>query len=52
MYSNLDYLKKYNMSIPLTWNEFIDTAEYILEKEHNLYNNTMLVGYNGFFPSK
>ncbi|ORY08029.1 periplasmic binding protein-like II, partial [Neocallimastix californiae] len=50
MYSNLDYLKKYNMSIPLTWNEFIDTAEYILEKEHNLYNNTMLVGYNGFFP--
>jgi len=47
LYSNTALLEKYNKSIPTTWDEFLTTGKYILEKE----NNKNLVGYNGYFPS-
>jgi len=40
-------LKKYKKEVPQTWDELIETAEYILEQE----NDDSLVGYNGYFPS-
>ncbi|ORX47118.1 periplasmic binding protein-like II [Piromyces finnis] len=48
LYSNEDLLNKYNKQVPLTWNELIKTASYILEEEKK-QNNTDLVGYNGYF---
>jgi len=45
-------LKKYEKGVPKTWNELIETAKEILEKEKNIYNNTSLIGYNGLFPGK
>ncbi|KAL6624961.1 hypothetical protein U3516DRAFT_823917 [Neocallimastix sp. 'constans'] len=48
LYSNIKYLKKYNKTIPKTWNEMMDTGEYILNREKEL-NNTDLIGYNGLF---
>ncbi|ORX81926.1 acetyl-CoA synthetase-like protein [Anaeromyces robustus] len=49
LYSSKLYLDKYKKEIPKTWNELIETAEYILNQESLLYNNTSLIGYNGFF---
>jgi len=46
LYSNTVLLKKYNKEVPQTWDELIETAEYILEQE----NDESLVGYNGYFP--
>jgi len=50
LYSNLEYLKKYNMTIPTTWDELLKTGKYILNQER-LNNNYELIGYNGFFSS-
>jgi len=36
LYSNIKYLKKYNKTIPKTWNEMMDTGEYILNREKEL----------------
>jgi len=47
----MNYLNKYNMKIPSTWNELIKTGKYILNQERK-NNNTDIIGYNGFFPSK
>eukprot|EP00833_Pecoramyces_ruminatium_P012208 jgi/Orpsp1_1/1186240/evm.model.d7180000049123.1 len=49
MYSNMKYLNNYGKKIPRTWDELIETGEYILNEEHQK-NNTSLVGYNGLFP--
>jgi len=46
LYSNKMILDKYNKPVPKTWDELIDTCEYIMEKEKN---NTELICYNGFF---
>jgi len=48
MYSNMDLLNKYNRTIPETWDDFLDTASYILKEERKL-NNTKLVAYSGCF---
>jgi len=48
LYSNKQLLKKYDKKIPKTWDELINTAKYILEKEKEL-GNTQLIGYNGLF---
>ncbi|OUM63780.1 hypothetical protein PIROE2DRAFT_9645 [Piromyces sp. E2] len=48
LYSNVELLKKYNRTVPETWDEFFDTAKYILTKERNL-NNTRLVALGGIF---
>ncbi|ORX72573.1 hypothetical protein BCR32DRAFT_250021 [Anaeromyces robustus] len=47
LYSNKVLLDKYNKTIPKTWDELIETGKEIIEKE-KAYNNTELVGYNGF----
>jgi len=51
LYSNTIYLDKYKKPIPKTWDELIETGEYILKREREEYNNVDLVGYNGLFPS-
>jgi len=38
LYSNPKYLNKYNLSIPQTWDELIDTCKFIKNKE-NLKND-------------
>ncbi|OUM59892.1 hypothetical protein PIROE2DRAFT_63470, partial [Piromyces sp. E2] len=48
LHSNKLLLKKYNKRVPKTWNELLETAKEILEKERAL-NNTDLIGYNGLF---
>ncbi|OUM56677.1 hypothetical protein PIROE2DRAFT_18603 [Piromyces sp. E2] len=47
-YSNSELLNKYNKTIPVTWNEFLETSKYIMEKERKA-NNTNLMIYNGLF---
>jgi len=46
LYSNIELLSKYNKPIPKTWDELINTCEYIMEKEKN---DTELICYNGLF---
>jgi len=48
LYSNNDLLKKYNKSVPKTWDELITTGKFIMDEEKKL-NNTDLIGYNGMF---
>ena len=49
MYSNIIYLNKYGKKVPTTWDELLDTAEYILKSERENYNNTSILGFNGLF---
>jgi len=49
LYSNIGLLQKYNKTVPKTWDEMIDTAKYIIEKEKKFNNKTELIGYNGCF---
>ncbi|ORX60234.1 periplasmic binding protein-like II [Anaeromyces robustus] len=49
LYSNKEYLDKYNQTIPKTWDQLIETASYILEKEKEKGNEDLL-GYLGYFP--
>ena len=51
LFSNDNYLRKYHKSIPKTWDELIETTEYILNEEKKLGNND-LSGYAALFPSK
>ncbi|ORX80973.1 hypothetical protein BCR32DRAFT_268565 [Anaeromyces robustus] len=48
LYSNEEYLNKYNKRIPKTWEELLQTAKYIIAEEKKL-NNTDLIAYNGLF---
>ncbi|OUM58224.1 hypothetical protein PIROE2DRAFT_16567 [Piromyces sp. E2] len=50
LYSNKIYLEKYKREVPQTWDELIETSEYIINKERE-NNNFNLVGYNGLFPN-
>jgi len=45
LYSNMNLLEKYNKTVPETWEELIDTANYIYEKE----SNKKLIKYYGHF---
>jgi len=49
LYSNKLYLDKYGKRVPQTWDELIETAEYILEHEH-AENNFGIIGYNALMP--
>jgi len=49
LFSNENYLKKYGKESPKTWDELIETSEYIMKEEKEKYNNNIL-GYNGLFP--
>lgn len=49
LYSNMEYLKKYEKEIPQTWDELLETAKYILENEKEK-GNDKLIGYNGYIP--
>jgi len=49
LYSNRKYLGKYNITVPETWDEMIEKASFILEKEKQ-QGNTDLIGYLGNFP--
>lgn len=51
LYSNKKYLDLYKKPVPKTWEELIETTNYILDKEREL-NNTNIVGYNGLFSRK
>ncbi|OUM64794.1 hypothetical protein PIROE2DRAFT_8336 [Piromyces sp. E2] len=42
--------ERLGLNPPKTWDELIDTAEEILNKERTDNNNDELIGYNGFFP--
>ena len=45
------YLTKYEKDVPKTWDELIETAEYILKRERE-ENNPELICYNGLFDGK
>jgi len=49
LYSNIPLLEKHGKEVPKTWDELIDTALYIIEKEKE-EGNENIVGYNGLFP--
>jgi len=49
LYSNDFYLNKYNKEIPKTWDQLIETAQYIMEQERIENKNSHLYGYNGLF---
>jgi len=49
LYSNINYLNKYQRTVPKTWDQLLATAKYILNEEKKL-GNEKLVGYNGYFP--
>ena len=49
LFSNENYLKKYGKESPTTWDELIETSEYIM-KEEKEKNNNQIIGYNGLFP--
>eukprot|EP00833_Pecoramyces_ruminatium_P001998 jgi/Orpsp1_1/1176030/evm.model.c7180000056135.1 len=40
----------YKRDVPKTWDDLMDTSKYILKMENELYNNTELYSYPGFFP--
>ena len=50
LYTNFNYIYKYNKTIPTTWEELIETSKYIRDEEEKL-NNTLMT-YNGLFNSK
>ncbi|ORX83189.1 periplasmic binding protein-like II [Anaeromyces robustus] len=50
LYSDEKLLKKYNKTIPLTWDELLETSKYILDHEKK-ENNTELIAYNGLFSN-
>jgi len=50
LYSNNDLLTKYNMPIPKTWDELLQTGKLIYNNELNENNDdTDLIPYNGLF---
>ncbi|ORX51133.1 periplasmic binding protein-like II [Piromyces finnis] len=49
LYVNEEILKEYNQEVPTTWNELIDTAEYILKEDRKKNPNSDLSAYNGLF---
>jgi len=51
LYSNKMFLGKYNKTIPKTWDELLETGQYILEREKK-QGNEDVIGYLGYFPSK
>jgi len=42
-------LEKYGKSIPETWDDLIETGNFIINEEKNNNNNYKLSAYNGFF---
>jgi len=46
------YLTKYEKDVPKTWDELIETAEYILKREREENNNYELIGYSAVMPGK
>jgi len=48
LYANMDLLKKYNRSVPETWDELIETTNFIYEKESP--SNPKLHKYLAHFP--
>ncbi|KAG4091452.1 periplasmic binding protein-like II [Neocallimastix lanati (nom. inval.)] len=48
LYANMDLLKKYNKPVPETWDELIETTNYIYEKESP--TNPQLHKYLAHFP--
>eukprot|EP00833_Pecoramyces_ruminatium_P011474 jgi/Orpsp1_1/1185506/evm.model.c7180000094118.1 len=50
LFTNNKYMEKYNIKIPKTWDELIETSKYILNEERIKYNNTEIIGYNGLYP--
>ncbi|ORX49029.1 periplasmic binding protein-like II [Piromyces finnis] len=48
LYSNKELLKKYNKSIPTTWDELYETAKYIYNEELKAGNKD-IIGFNGLF---
>jgi len=50
LYSNSNYLKKYNEEIPTTWDKLLETGKRILKQEQSINNSTNYYGYNGLFP--
>jgi len=49
LYSNTILLDKYEKEIPKTWDQLIETAEFIRDQEKDLYNNTDFDPYIGGF---
>jgi len=47
----MNLLNKYEKKIPTTWNELLETAIYIKDKEKQLHNRD-IIGYNGLFEGK
>jgi len=44
LFSNKDLLKKHKKEIPTTWNNLLDTANYIVTEERK--NGTEIIGYS------
>ncbi|KAL6625024.1 hypothetical protein U3516DRAFT_823967 [Neocallimastix sp. 'constans'] len=50
LYSNTEILNKYNMPVPKTWEQLLETGKYIYDEEVKL-GNTEIIAYNGLFNS-
>lgn len=48
LYTNENYINKYNKPVPTTWEELLETSKFILQEEAKV-NNTNLLAYNGLF---
>eukprot|EP00833_Pecoramyces_ruminatium_P007979 jgi/Orpsp1_1/1182011/evm.model.c7180000079518.2 len=46
--SNKYYLNKYNITVPKTWSELLNTSKYIINEEKKL-NNSDVIGFVGSF---
>jgi len=51
LYSNKKLLERYNKPVPKTWDELIDIANEIVEKEKENGNND-IIGYLPHFTGK
>ncbi|KAG4083846.1 periplasmic binding protein-like II [Neocallimastix lanati (nom. inval.)] len=50
LYSNNIYLKKYNLTVPETWDELIEKAKFIMDREKE-QGNSDLIGFMGNFQN-
>ncbi|ORX80271.1 periplasmic binding protein-like II [Anaeromyces robustus] len=49
LYYNKELLNEYNVKVPTTWDELLNSTKYILDEEKKKNETTNLVGYDGFF---
>ena len=51
LFSNKVLLDEYNLPVPKTWDELIETSKYVISQE-KAKNNTDIIAYNGLYGGK